>query len=77
MDPQPGEWMTIAEVAARCGVVIGTVRNWIERGLLPVERAPVPGAGGRLRVRVRAADVAAFEHWHFWGGPRPPWLGGP
>jgi excisionase family DNA binding protein len=72
------EWPTTAEVAARLGVAIGTVRDWIASGRLRADWAPGTGGGGWSRPRpvrrVRAADVAAFERWHFWGGPPPPWI---
>jgi hypothetical protein len=70
------EWLTVAAVAARLGVIAGTVRTWIMRGLLPAERRTAPGAGGKPRVWVRATDVAAFERWYYRRGPKPPWLDG-
>jgi len=76
-DPQPGEWMTLAEIAARFGVVAATVRGWVRRGLLPAERWRPPPPGRQPRIRVRAVDVEAFEHWYYRRGPRPPWIDDP
>ena len=77
MTEDGSEWMTVPEVAVRFGVVDGTVRGGVLRGLLPAERRREPGASGAPRVWVRTADAEAFGRWYYRGGPRPAWLDEP
>jgi excisionase family DNA binding protein len=50
---QPGLY-TIAQAAARLGVVERTAHKWVQRGVFPV---PVLKVGGTLRVRVNQLEA--------------------
>jgi excisionase family DNA binding protein len=65
-DPPP---LTVAEVAARRRVLIGTVLAWIHSGEL---RATNEGAGKkRATWRIEEADLAAFLESRRNADPRP------
>jgi len=72
--PAPG-LLTFAEVAARVGVAAGTLRKWVDRGLIPVAAVERSGSGSRRWVRW--ADVRAFGELHCLGKDRPAWLDEP
>jgi adenylate cyclase len=61
--PEPGE-LTLAQVATRAGVSPGTVRRWVERGLVPgYEGRWTPAATAYVRVvaRLRARGHSLKE----------------
>jgi len=72
--PEP-DLLRVTEVAERTGTTRSVVRNWIDRGLLPV--AARPGHVRRRRQWVRWADVRAFGELYYAGKPRPAWLDEP
>jgi len=49
----PGEWLSLSEVAELLGVHPSTVRNWADRGRLPVHRTQ----GGHRRFRRSELDL--------------------
>jgi adenylate cyclase len=61
--PEPGE-LTLAQVATRAGVSPGTVRRWVERGLVPGYEGrwtPAATAYVRLVARLRARGHSLKE----------------
>jgi excisionase family DNA binding protein len=52
----PEEWLSLSEAARLLGIHSSTVRNWSDRGLLPVHRT----AGGHRRYR-----RSEIELWQF------------
>src|SRR5438132_673046 len=48
-------YLTTGEVASRCQVSVGTVKNWIEAGKLEAFRTP-----GR-HFRIRASELRRFQ----------------
>jgi len=72
--PEP-DVLTFAEVAERLGESYRQVRDWADRGLLPVTTRDA-GNGRRWRW-VRWANVRAFGELHYLGKDRPAWLDEP
>ena len=72
--PEP-DLVTVAEVAARVGAAVQTVRTWIRRGFFPVVVRDTHGPG--RRIWVRWADVRALGERQAIGKERPAWLDEP
>lgn len=49
------DWLTLGEAARKFGVHTSTLRNWADKGLLPVHRTK----GGHRRFRAREIDLWA------------------
>jgi len=52
------QWITTGDAARHLGVSTETIRRYIKEGRL---RAHVITGGGRVRIRIRRADLAMFH----------------